>query len=1774
MPLGSTDDMVNFVDELMKSLLRKFVPNKERTQALEALRQTCESFGDKGLRLFDEVYYRKSNPDVARRVKDAFAHFMTAGWREGRNPSRYFDVAWYLEQNPDVRAAGANPLVHYIEHGHTEKRPPSDPDRLDALIAIAPHFDDAYYLASYPDVAASGADALLHYVSEGWREARNPSPDFDSAYYLQSYLDVRRSGLNPFAHYIRIGRTKGYLPKPGADVAIRKMPLARNIPLDELPSEIVQADALAGGVDMVSLESGRISGWVADRANPETTLIVRVECDGEIVAAFAADLFRADLKEAGINNPRHGFVWKVPADICDDRPHRLILRAGGGMLQLPPPYQRSVRFPPAVEAAGNVDSVSSSAVRGWACDIRNPDDSVEVEILIDGELAGKVTADMERADVRAAGFGHGNYGFSWDIPERFKDGRRHVVTCRVGSQLLPMPDNGGQGALFSVTASFLFGGRPPKAFNYLRPAANGLPDSFTVKATGPTSKTLVVALVRNAAEWRAFDHCMASLKLTDCNVYAAVTSTDFLDALIADFNVCPNVFLAQYAASLDNGRICLHVLNSGILTDYESVYLFNFAESAADWPDLLMKPANYERWGLVVQSVTSAAVVMPEEMQAFLENTLVRLGSHSNLAFRMPQGGALWLNAVVLRHVAALGLNPKELTPKEQGADEDIGRDTAWRRLLALFGYFAAEGRLAVLDAAAFEASAAGVIEGEVLPPERRIKAIAFLLPQFHPVPENDRWWGRGFTEWNNVIRARPLFRSHYQPRLPRDLGFYDLRQPETQAHQARLAQDHGVFGFCYYYYWFDGKKMLNAPIEQMLSSGQPDHPFCVCWANENWSRNWDGQERHVLLKQNYSLESNRELIREFITMMKDRRYIRHNGRPVLVVYRIRVIPNWLETAAMWRQECREAGIGEIHLCAVRFGLEPLDGPPEEFGVDSYVMFPPHETVREDIRGEVRHLHGDFKGEIFSYDAVWQGDLARFEEGYPWPVHRGVMMGWDNTARRLKDARIFHGATPLKFRAWLDGIVAQEDQHNPERESLLFINAWNEWAEGTTLEPDIRFADSYLRAVRSVLGERVAPWQKKSGDAPALTAPARLKSKVVTPTTQATPLNTPVRHEGKAEAKAGKPTILLCAHISGHMLFGGERSFLDIITTLHGLGYNLVVCLPSGNNKDYIEDISQYAEAIYVFRYPQWHSRREIDQYLLLNFSDIIAAHDISLVYANTIVLLEPLIAAKRMNRLRLIHARELVSLDAPLQEHMQMTAEEAVSDVFARSDFVIGNSRATYNLFARHDRTFYVPNAVKVEDFAMDNIVGEKIRFGIVSSNIPKKGVADFIEVARYCAGRTDKAEFVVIGPENDYISALKQETNLPGNLTFAGYSDTPAGAMQSINVLLSLSNFAESFGRTVTEAMAAGRPVIAYEWGAVPELINHGETGYLVPYRDPEAAARAVLDLCAAPDRIVEMGTRGRAAVTRNYSYDVMKQNLKRAMTTIFSKATLKRLGLPALSIKPMARGVTVVIPVYNAFDEVDACLESVLKHTRCEVARVLVIDDGSTDERIRGLLAGYENRPGVTVVYNDANMGYTRTVNKGIGLAGTDDVILLNSDALVTPNWLAGLRAAAFANDHTGTVTAMSDNAGAFSFPEQDQANATPGYLSKDDFAIRVVQAAGRCQPVEVPTGSGFCMYIRRALLDEIGLFDEIAFSRGYGEENDLCMRAVKAGWKNVITPWSYVYHVRTASFKGEKAELVRQGVAVVTQRYPDYAAQVKSAFTSAPMARLRAATKSAG
>jgi glycosyltransferase involved in cell wall biosynthesis/GT2 family glycosyltransferase len=956
-----------------------------------------------------------------------------------------------------------------------------------------------------------------------------------------------------------------------------------------------------------------------------------------------------------------------------------------------------------------------------------------------------------------------------------------------------------------------------------------------------------------------------------------------------------------------------------------------------------------------------------------------------------------------------------------------------------------------------------------------------------------------------------------------------------------------------------------------------------VCWANENWSRNWDGQNRHILMKQDYSLESNRALIMELIPMMKDPRWVRYQGKPVMMVYRISIIPNWLETARIWREECRKVGLGEIHLCAVRFGLEMLRGHPEEHGLDSYVQFPPHESSRKDLRASVNDLHKDFNGEVFDYTAVVAGDIEKYSRGYDWPVHRGAMLGWDNTARRLTDARIFHGATPYGFRSWIKSILEQETQFSKATESLLFINAWNEWAEGTYLEPDQRWGTSNLEAfasaVKSVPGFKTVTVPKGIAAEPKL--PARLA-------TAGSPLDgsgtieaSPVWHEGSRSQSSELPTVMLCAHISGHHLFGGERSLLDVLDAFSKMPVNVIMTLPSGNNKLYIQEICKRCTGVYVFSYPQWMGNRNAYAWLVATFCDILARHAVDIVHANTIVLLESVVAARRMGRIALIHSRELISLDDPLREQMGLKTGEIVAEVLGRSDWLVGNSQATCALFARHDRTLYVPNAVHPVEFDMANKFGNTIKFGIVSSNTPKKGVADFVEVARRAFSRAPRARFVVVGPYNDQIGQWSTEVKRgkrPDNLIFAGYRENPPAAMSELNVLLNLSSFAESFGRTVAEALAARRPVIAYNWGALPELIQHGKTGYLVPYRDIDAVVDAVVTICNDSDRIFEMGEKGRSFISNNFSQDKLRQALADGYEKILARPMRQRDRLVSSAFTPnvlvgsrigTSPGATVVIPVYNATDETRDCIESVIKHTDLVVNRLLVIDDGSPDQSVRTMLDAFEGRAGLTIRRNNLNIGYTKTINLGLTEAGADDVILLNSDTIVTPRWLEGLRATAYCRERVGTVTAMSDNAGAFSFPNFNETCRKLDHLTHEEYAILMTQATQDCVPPEVPTGSGFCMYIRRSLIKECGLFDEGAFPRGYGEENDFCMRALKAGWVNLISPWSFVYHIRTASFKGEKVALVKKGVDTVTKRYPDYAPLVKAAFGAPDMLALRKA-----
>ena len=343
------------------------------------------------------------------------------------------------------------------------------------------------------------------------------------------------------------------------------------------------------------------------------------------------------------------------------------------------------------------------------------------------------------------------------------------------------------------------------------------------------------------------------------------------------------------------------------------------------------------------------------------------------------------------------------------------------------------------------------------------VRLIAFYLPQFHPIPENDAWWGRGFTEWTNVTRAFPLFRGHRQPRRPADLGYYDLRLTDVREQQSALARSYGVHAFCYYYYWFGGRRLLERPLEEMLTSGRPDFPFCICWANENWTRRWDGLENEVLIRQDHSPESDRRFIHDVLPILRDRRYLKWCGRSVLLVYRPDLLPDPRRTVAIWREACEAEGLPGLHIVGCQtFGTQ---APPP--GFDAAVEFPPHNIAGSRLDGTITDKHREFAGKVHDYReaAAWFSSRP----APPYRLHRGVMVSWDNTPRRGLHAHVWHHSTPDAYGRWLTAAIEASRADTSDPEPLVFINAWNEWAEGAYLEPDETWGHAYLQETRRAL---------------------------------------------------------------------------------------------------------------------------------------------------------------------------------------------------------------------------------------------------------------------------------------------------------------------------------------------------------------------------------------------------------------------------------------------------------------------------------------------------------------------------------------------------------------------------------------------------------------------------------------------------------------------------------------------------------------------------------
>ena len=361
---------------------------------------------------------------------------------------------------------------------------------------------------------------------------------------------------------------------------------------------------------------------------------------------------------------------------------------------------------------------------------------------------------------------------------------------------------------------------------------------------------------------------------------------------------------------------------------------------------------------------------------------------------------------------------------------------------------------------------------------ENSIKPIAFYLPQFHPFPENDIWWGKGFTEWTNVSKAVPQFKGHYQPRLPGELGFYDLRLYEVQERQIELARNYGIYGFCFHYYWFNGKRLLERPLNLFLEHAENNFPFCVCWANENWTRRWDGKEEDILIAQEHSFDNDKRFIADLEPILRDKRYIRINGRPVIIIYRPGLIKKPLKTAEYWREYCERKALGNpLIIGAQTFGF--VD--PTSIGFDASLEFPPHNIMYSNINQKVNILNENHQGSIYDYREMVGKNIDPIS--HPFKVFRTATPSWDNEARKPGRGFSFVNSTPKLYRQWLDQISFEEMAKHPHEDNIVFINAWNEWGESAYLEPDRKFGYAYLQATyEAILNSSKRKFLLRSGE--------------------------------------------------------------------------------------------------------------------------------------------------------------------------------------------------------------------------------------------------------------------------------------------------------------------------------------------------------------------------------------------------------------------------------------------------------------------------------------------------------------------------------------------------------------------------------------------------------------------------------------------------------------------------------------------------------------------
>jgi glycosyltransferase involved in cell wall biosynthesis len=852
--------------------------------------------------------------------------------------------------------------------------------------------------------------------------------------------------------------------------------------------------------------------------------------------------------------------------------------------------------------------------------------------------------------------------------------------------------------------------------------------------------------------------------------------------------------------------------------------------------------------------------------------------------------------------------------------------------------------------------------ERDVDPANVLVKTIAFYLPQFHPIPENDVWWGKGFTEWTNVSKAVPNFEGHYQPHLPGELGFYDLRVPEVQQRQVDLAKKYGIYGFCFYYYWFSGKKLLERPLNQYLANPDFDLPFCLCWANENWTRRWDGAEHEVLIGQTHSDEEYRHFIQDSSQVFKDPRYIRVDGKPMLLVYRLNLLPNPQEAASIWREECQRLGIGEIYLVAVQsFGI----ADPRPYGFDAAVEFPPHNTNAVPINlASLPITNPQFKGYIYDYKQAAQNMMNRRAPDYT--LFKAVMPSWDNTARRQNESHIAMNATPSAYKAWLEHVVRYTVQSQPEEKRFVFVNAWNEWAEGTHLEPDRRYGYAYLQAT-----------------ADAIQAPAREKD--------ASPLGWDILFVSHDAHKGGAQNALLST-----LAWFKEHTSISM----------KVLCLEGGA---LLPRFKALADTVVLDEFDKsFKGNREELTNWLLEF----CGGKPALIYGNTVV------SGKAYEWLH--------TLEVPILTHayeMELSirryAAEWMEDVLTYSTHFIAPSNAVKdNLVKNHAvdpaKITVVYGAVANEQVQLSQSAQEKKqqreKLGLDPAKVVivgcglgmpfRKGADLFIELADILRrqGRTDFHFYWIGGFEDSERDPVHgtwaahterlTKNNLGEFVTFLGYKENFKEYFQAADIFV-LPSREDPLPLVAIEAAKYSLPLVCFaEAGGTPDLVGD-DAGFVVPFEDTESMAEKILKLADDLDLRIAMGKRAREKFLSQFS-------LERTTPFILSLCRKVAHQKPAVSI---------IVPSYNCEKYLEKRLTSILNQTFKDFELIL-LDDASTDQSVP-ILEKYLDYPDTILLKNDSNSGNPfKQWHKGFLEAKADILWFAEADDFCKPEFLQTL------------------------------------------------------------------------------------------------------------------------------------------------------------------------